>query len=176
MVIKEDRMVKKVKESVIYNQQDIVKIKMDIVKGLKYLAKKSKNKRARFCLHKDNQDLLHEMLIVFLQNSYIRPHKHPNKSESFHIIEGKLKLFIFDDDGNVMDVFYMGEKKHNSYFIYRISPGYWHMPVPISKFVVLHEVTNGPFKGKGDSVYSEWAPEESDLEKVRAFLKKLDRF
>lgn len=36
------------------------------------------------------------MLIVMAKGSYIRPHKHKNKSESFHIIEGLLDVIVFD--------------------------------------------------------------------------------
>ncbi len=61
------------------------------------------------CAHQDNTDLLHKMLIIHVQNTYVPPHKHVNKSESFHIIEGALSVFLFDVEGRVTETIRMGE-------------------------------------------------------------------
>ena len=39
-------------------------------------------KRIRICTHSDDKDKLHEMFIALSRSTYIRPHKHYNKSES----------------------------------------------------------------------------------------------
>ena len=60
--------------------------------------------RVRLCTHQSVEDAVHEMLIVHIKGTYIRPHKHPNKSESFHIIEGNLDVVVFDDAGDLLEV------------------------------------------------------------------------
>src|SRR5438309_9931257 len=65
-------------------------------------------KRARLCAHPGPDDPLHEMLIVLDRGTYIRPHKHGDKSESFHIIEGELDVVLFHDSGAIREVIRMG--------------------------------------------------------------------
>ena len=70
--------------------------KKDIVKKLKFLAKKNKRKRSRICFHNDNKNKTNEMIIALMKRSYIPPHIHPDgKSESYHVIEGKMNVYIF---------------------------------------------------------------------------------
>ena len=72
--------------------------------------------RIRLCAHPDVNDTLHEMLIVHEKGTYVRPHKHLNKTESVHIIEGSVDVVIFDDDGNITDVIQMGDYKSGRNF------------------------------------------------------------
>jgi cupin fold WbuC family metalloprotein len=48
--------------------------------------------RVRIDLHPDRDDELHEMVIAIDSRSYIRPHKHPRKSEAFHLISGTVDI------------------------------------------------------------------------------------
>src|SRR5204862_7175921 len=61
-------------------------------------------RRARLCAHPNPDDPLHEMLIVLDRGTYVRPHRHAGKSESFHVIEGELDVVLFAYDGPVRDV------------------------------------------------------------------------
>ena len=55
----------------------------------------------RLCAHPAVDDRLHEMVIAMARETYVRPHKHVNKSESVHVIEGLADAVLFDDAGNV---------------------------------------------------------------------------
>src|SRR5438477_12910146 len=79
------------------------------VDSLKSRAEGNCRRRMRLCAHQDSDDPLHEMLIILGHGSYIRPHKHLHKTESFHIMEGRADLVLFDDDGRLTDVFRTGE-------------------------------------------------------------------
>jgi len=48
-------------------------------------------------------------LIVLSGNTYIRPHKHLAKSESFHVIEGLVDIVILDDQGAITEVIQLGD-------------------------------------------------------------------
>jgi cupin fold WbuC family metalloprotein len=151
---------------------DITKVSSREIAFLKSVAALNERKRVRLCAHPDSSDRIHEMLIVHAKAAYVPPHKHINKSESFHIIEGLLKVFLFDEDGVVVDTIEMGEPISGRPFFYRLSSFRYHSVLPESEFVVFHEVTNGPFDRK-DMVIAPWAPAEDDLEGQNKFLMSL---
>lgn len=150
----------------------LTKITSEDILFLKAQAEINKRKRVRLCAHKKNDDLLHEMIIVHFQNTYVPPHKHINKSESFHVIEGALTVFLFDDEGKVSNTIKMGEVGSERVFFYRLSSSLYHSILLESKIVVFHEVTNGPFD-KRDMVIAPWAPLESDETAHKHFLQFL---
>ena len=50
---------------------------------------------------------------------------------------------------------------NNGNLYYRLSESLFHTVVPLSDYIVFHEVTNGPFK-KEDMFLPEWAPKKGD--------------
>lgn len=66
--------------------------------------------RLRINFHHENSDPLHEMIIAIRPDSYIRPHKHPDKSEAFHVIYGVVDVVIFEDDGTIREVVSLAAK------------------------------------------------------------------
>lgn len=138
---------------------------------LKQAALQAPLRRSRLCLHHDPQDLLHEMVIVFCRASYVRPHRHKGKSESFHVIEGELEVVFFDDDGGVLRRLKMGPGP-DRIFLYRLSSPIWHTVVPLSEFVILHETTTGPFTSD-QAEYAAWSPAADDATGVAEFLAGL---
>ena len=69
------------------------------IESLKDKANKSFRKRYRICLHHSTDHLTQEMIICSKGFNYFRPHKHPLMySESYHLIEGALDVYLFDDD------------------------------------------------------------------------------
>ena len=51
------------------------------------LAERAEKRRSRICAHPTETDRLHEMLVVLDRSSYVRPHKHVGKVESYQIVE-----------------------------------------------------------------------------------------
>jgi cupin fold WbuC family metalloprotein len=138
-----------------FENQPIITIEDAALAELKKMASGAPLRRARFCLHHHDQDLLHEMVIVLCQDSYVRPHKHRNKSESFHMIEGELLVVFFDDQGKTTRILPMKPKGQKGCFLYRLSTQLWHTVIPVSEYVVFHEVTNGPFI-KEECLFPAW--------------------
>ncbi len=123
-------------------------------------------------MHRDTSDRLHEMIIVHAADTYVRPHKHLNKTESFHVIEGKLSVVIFEDGGELKKVIPMSAYGNGTTFYYRLNESLFHTVIPISEWVVFHEVVNGPFD-KGDTSFAAWAPFEQDRGGVNKYLQAL---
>ena len=109
------------------------------------------------------------MTIILGKESYIRPHKHEGKTESFHIIEGKLSVVFFDEKGEIQKTIRMGPSNSGLTFFYRLAKCCYHAVIPESEYVIFHETTNGPFNIK-DTKYAEWAPLETEKEEAKKYI------
>lgn len=158
---------------VIFNSDEVLKFDEGSIRDLKARALDHPEGHVRLCMHRDLADPVHEMVIVHRRGVYVRPHKHVDKSESFHIIEGSLLVVIFDDGGNLVDRIEMGGKGVGRCCICRMEKGIWHSVIPTSEVVVFHEITKGPFTGKGDSIYPNWAPEPSESARIESFMSQI---
>lgn len=147
---------------------DIVEIGPDWLARLKAAADTSPMRRARVCLHRAAQDAVHEMIIALCQDVLFRPHRHPGKTESFHLIEGALDLVIFDEAGTPLRTVQMGTVGSGKTFCYRLNASLYHALLPRTPHVVFHETTSGPFV-PGDGQFAPWAPE--DAAALRAFIE-----
>jgi cupin fold WbuC family metalloprotein len=141
---------------------------------LREAAEKTPKKRARINAHPDSDDPLHEMIIAIGQESYIRPHKHPGKSESFHILEGAVDIVIFDDGGDITRLVPLSAPGGESAFFYRMKRPFFHTLIIKSEVLVVHEITNGPFRAEG-TVFADFAPAEDDAPASRAYRAALER-
>lgn len=163
---------KKINDEVYYYNGEIVKVNKNLIEELKEKAMQNKRKRVRLCAHKNVKDKLHEMIIFLGKETYIRPHKHPGKSESFHVIQGSADIIIFDDKGEIIKVIPLGKYSSNKNFFYRISEPLFHTVLVNSEFLLYHETTNGPFEKK-DAIFAKWAPDENDLDSGVEFKNQL---
>src|SRR5262245_15632112 len=81
---------RQVSPEVFYAEGEIAVAGAELIDVLRRAAAASPKRRARLCAHPGTEDLLHEMLIVLGRDSYVAPHRHIGKSESFHLIDGAL--------------------------------------------------------------------------------------
>ena len=139
----------------------------------KSLAARALRQRARLSSHRDVSDRVHEMMIVHTRETYVRPHKHPGKSESLHVIEGVVDVVIFDESGQPSRVLAMGDLASGRPFYYRIDDPLYHTLLIRSEVLVFHETTSGPFN-RAETVFAPWAPEEGDVEGVRQFIERVE--
>lgn len=153
-------------------ESDVVSVSEDNIAFLKQQALASPRRRARICAHRDNTDALHEMIIAIAKGSYLRPHKHHGKSESFHILEGEADVALMDDSGKVTRVIALGAPGTGKSPFYRLSDAQFHMVVVQSDMLVMHEVTNGPFL-REQTVQAPFAPDETDTKKAAAYLRDI---
>ena len=113
-------------------------------------------------------------LLLFQKKTYIRPHKHINKSESLHVIEGSAEVVFFDDKGKIKKIISLSNLSSGSCFYYRIDKPIFHTFLVKSNLFIFHEVTQGPFK-KSETIYPYWAPEEKNYAEVKKFALKLKK-
>src|SRR3972149_4129081 len=165
-------LLREISAEVLVADAPIVALTRDDVAALKVGAAKNPRRRIRVCAHRSGDDAVHEMLIVMAQGCYIRPHKHLEKSESFHVVEGALDVVIFDDEGQVTQVLPLGDYVSGAGFYYRSDAALYHTVFIRSAVVVFHETTRGPFR-PSDSIPAPWSPDETDAVAVSGFLAKL---
>lgn len=159
---------------VLYSDDAITTTDRSEIELFKQLSSRNLRKRIRLCTHGSQDDRLHEMLIVHERSTYVRPHKHPGKTESTHIIEGVVDVVVFGDDGQIERVISMGDYASGRNFYYRMAIPVFHSLIIRSDVLVFHETTNGPFN-RMDTVFAPWAPEDGDVNSVNAFMADLDR-
>lgn len=136
----------------LYIDESIFILDEEKIKFLKQKALKSNEKRFRYCLHKNNTEKVNEMIIAAHITTEIKPHRHPiNKPESYYIIEGELRVNLFNDLKEIIKYIDLSAKKYPK--MYRIQGNIWHQPVPISEWVIYHEVYTGPFVKEIDVEY-----------------------
>ena len=163
---------RKINDEVFVAEAPIAKIGPSEIAFIKSQADRNERKRARICVHKKSEDPLHEMMIAISAKSYIHPHKHLGKSESFHIIEGKVDVVVFDDDGGVAEVIKLGDPTTGRDFYYRLDQNLFHTLLIKSDFLVVHEVTNGPFL-RDKTAQATWAPTEGDTAETANYMEHL---
>ena len=163
---------KKESDEVVFSQESITRLDRQDLEWLKSVAQENGRKRVRLCAYPNIDDPLHEMFIVHTKNTYIRPHKHLNKSESLHVIQGMVDLVTFDETGNIDGVTKLGEFSSGRSFFHRIAEPRYHTLVISSETVVFHEVTSGPLN-RIDTVRAPWAPLEQDTAAASQYLGDL---
>lgn len=159
-------------DGVFFLEEPFVAISRRDIETLIDLAGKHPRMRVRLCAHNTPDDKVHEMIIAMLKGSYVRPHKHHNKVESFHVIEGIADAVEFTEDGDVASVVRIGVGGPGMQFYYRNPSPSFHTWNIVSDVFVVHEVTNGPFQA-GSSMHAPWSPEESDVGSVDKYMRKL---
>lgn len=161
---------RKINDEVFIAEDAIVRLGDAEIEFLKKQARISPRKRARICAHKTNDDALHEMVIVISADSYIHPHRHVGKSESFHIVEGEVDVAVFDDTGKLSEVIQLGAPASGRCFYYRLSESAFHTLLIRSDYLIVHEVTNGPFD-RDRTVLATFAPTEDREEEACAYMQ-----
>ena len=163
---------KMLNDEVLLSEEAIVTVGREEIDWLKAQAARNPRKRVRLCAHTGLEDRIHEMLIVHARETYIRPQKHLNKTESVHLIEGAVDVVMMNEHGHLLEVIPMRDAASGGPFYYRIAEPYYHTMFIRSDFVVFHETTNGPFV-RTDTVFAPWSPPDDDGAAIRQFMDQL---
>jgi len=152
----------------------LVKVGRPEIEFLKERVTRAERKRIRLCAHKDVADKLHEMFIGLSKETFIRPHKHLDKAESLHVIEGLADAVFFDDAGNITEVIELGDYASGRQFYYRVAEPTYHTLVLHSDFLIFHESTQGPFV-RSQTMYAPWSPSEGDIDAIDIYRVRLGK-
>ncbi len=156
---------------------NVVTFSLSDLDELKAKALAAPLKRARINLHEHLTDRVQEMVIAEHRSTYVRPHRHPGRLESFHVIEGSLTVVLFDDAGRVTQTVRLAAARPLASFgvpiLYRQREPHWHTLLIESEFAVIHEVVEGPFPYETE--WAPWAPAADWPHMAEAYMAELRR-
>ena len=74
-----------------------------LVNDLAEEAKKSPRLRKNYNFHQSLEDKCHRFLNALEPGTQVPVHHHPTKDETFVILKGKVKVLIYNDQGEVVE-------------------------------------------------------------------------
>jgi cupin fold WbuC family metalloprotein len=161
-----------VAEGVFYSRHPVPLVSASVIEILKSSARTNAKRRARFCAHPTPDADQHDMLIVSHRDTYVAPHRHLDKSESFTILEGAALLLLFAESGAVRQIERMGAAASGRPFFYRMPPRQFHSLAIESELLVFLESAKGPFRADAME-NAAWAPAANDAEEGRRYIAAL---
>jgi len=157
---------------VFFSDSPSIALGLDQVEQLKEQALKNPRRRCRLCIHQDETDPIHQMVIVHMNDTYVRPHKHRTRTESFHMIEGKCSLVLFDEEGGIRDIVHLGLPGSGQSYFFKTTERLFHTTLIHTDIAVFLETTEGPFL-RDDTLFPPWAPNGEDDTEVSKYLEDL---
>ena len=164
---------RKESDEVLYPKESIIKITAQDLVELKQMARLNPRQRIRICSHMNINDKIHEMIIYHPKGTYVPPHKHLGKDESFHLISGEIDCVIFNNQGYVSKAFPMGDYSSGKTFYYRIPADTFHTQI-FKKDTFFHEVTKSPFN-RNNTVTASCAPYEKETAMVKSYINEISQ-
>lgn len=144
---------KNAKSLAYFSLKKSVAINKRLIEELKKISRENGNVNARLCLHGNPNEDLHDMVILQYKDKTCRkPHKHLEKNETLHIIEGEMLILLFDEEGKSINKTILN--KNN--FAYRTSRNQYHLWLPLTEYVIYREIKQGPFKQE-DNILPKWS-------------------
>ena len=86
----------------------------------------------RICLHPSYNDPLQDMVLIQHSKNFYPPHKHANRYDTYHILEGSLGIVIFSNDGKITEVYKLSKNT-----LYKTPKNKYHLTLPITSKVNL---------------------------------------
>lgn len=118
---------------------------------------------------------VNRLLNALEPGTYIRPHRHlhPPKEEIFLLLRGQVQLFIFDEEGQVVETFRLDPAA--GFYGVELEPGTWHSLVALEPGSVIYEIKEGPFTPLQPIDFAPWSPAPENTEEARAYLTELEK-
>ena len=126
----------------------------------------SPRRRAHHALHAMDEPC-HRMVVGMCEDSYVPPHRHldPHKAESLLVLQGRLGLLSFDEQGGVRQRQELSQAA--GCLGVDLAPGHYHALVALGGDCLFFECKAGPFVPLGEGERPAWAPLEGAPEAAR---------
>jgi len=149
-------------------------ITTELVRQISEQARLSPRLRQNHNIHPCNESRCHRLLNAVEPASYIRPHRHldPEKDEAFILMNGRLGIVVFDDQGRVEQTVVLARESGN--LAADIPHGAYHTAVSLASGTVFYEAKAGPYLPLLDAEKAVWAPADGDAA-APAYLEELRR-
>lgn len=116
-------------------------------------------------------DVFNRVLNFMMNDSYMQPHLHPGdeKIEKIYIIEGKLAVFFFDDEGEITKITIL---EKGGIEMIAVPAFTWHTYAMLTDYAITYETMMGKYDPHTWKDFFTIAPAENTEESI-IYLKKL---
>ena len=114
-----------------------------VLEDLAEQARSSLRLRMNYNLHESPNDSVQRMLNAIEPASVIPIARHQDVNETLILLQGKLKVRIFNDKGAVIEECVLDASGEN--FGYHIPKGVWHSVESLESGTVMFETREGPY-------------------------------
>jgi len=150
----------------------MIKITSELIDNVISQARISPRLRMNYNFHPELSDPVQRLLNALEPWTYIRPHKHTTKEESFVLLRGTILAVSFNDDGTIRDHAILGQKTGIQGI--EFEENCFHMLTSLETGSAVFEIKEGPFVPHTEGSSAAWAPKEGTPE-AREFLAKVFR-
>lgn len=113
-----------------------------LIKKVTDEAKQSPRLRMNYNFHQSLQDKCHRFLNALEPGTQIPVHHHPTKDETFVILKGKVRVSIYNDNGEILQTCIISQEEGN--YGVNIPKNTWHGVECLAPSILL-ECKEGPF-------------------------------
>ena len=136
----------------------MLKIDCQLLDAVTAQAKLSPRLRMNHNFHPELSDPVQRLLNALEPWTYIRPHKHVTKEESFVLLRGTVLAVVFNDDGTIRDHCVLNALSGN--LGVEFEENSYHMLTSLESGSVVYEIKEGPFVPHSEASSAPWAPRE----------------
>ena len=136
----------------------MIKITTQLIDSVIDQARTSLRLRMNYNFHPKLSDPVQRLLNALEPWTYIRPHKHITKEESFVLLRGTALAVVFNDDGSIRDHAVLSQA--NGILGIEFEENSYHMLTALETGTVVYEIKEGPFVPHTEGSSASWAPQE----------------
>lgn len=122
-------------------------------------AKENSRLRMNYNFHASMDAPIHRLLNALEPGTYLPPHRQ------------SLLAFFYDDAGNVTDKVCLNPSEGK--YGLEIPSNTWHSIIALESGTVIFEIKKGPYQPLPSEDLASWAPQTSDVEGIKAFMKRM---
>lgn len=134
-------------------------------------AKENDRLRMNYNFHETMDAPVHRMLNALEPGTYLPPHRHSDKEETYLVLRGRLMAFFYDEEGNVTEKICLNPLEGR--YGLEIPPRTWHSIIALESGTVIFEIKKGPYQPLSPEDMASWAPAPDDVEGVKAFVERM---
>jgi cupin fold WbuC family metalloprotein len=145
----------------------MIKITTELINKVIEQARTSPRLRMNYNFHTELNDPVQRLLNALEPWTYIRPHKHTTKEESFVLLRGTILAVVFNDDGTIRDHAVLSA--YSGILGIEFEENSFHMLTSLETGSAVFEIKEGPFVPHTEGSSAPWAPKEGTHE-AKEFL------
>ncbi|WP_299088249.1 WbuC family cupin fold metalloprotein [uncultured Bacteroides sp.] len=146
-------------------------ISEELLDSVSHEARESSRLRMNYNFHESLDAPIQRLLNALEPGTYLPPHRHTDKEETYVVLRGSLLTFFYDDLGNVIEKVNLNPSA--GVYGVEIPSGTWHSIIALEPGTVIFEIKSGPYKPLPPEDIAPWAPAPSDLEGAAVFMKRM---